>query len=246
MFIVLMLLLLERMDQGGMLTDPIVQIWSLHVAALVLIPSAIQLPQYQHVLAYIPQRISLLTGILFIMMVGRARYGRGITRFTTLVATVFFTCLYLDGVAFNRVEDQVAALVTRLPPGQRVVAGISDAGARLNALMHVVDRACIGRCFSYGNYEPATAQFRIRVTGPTRAVAADMGVVQKLEEGQYVVTAAEDPLYSVCPFEQDPSHFYLRAIHAGQQTCAFSREVSVRIDGSGQSLRDLFAGTSSN
>jgi len=59
--IVLLLLLLERMDQGGMLTDPIVQLWSLHVVALVLMPSAILLPQYQHVLAYIPQRLSLLT-----------------------------------------------------------------------------------------------------------------------------------------------------------------------------------------
>ena len=28
---------------------------------------------------------------------------------------------------------------------------------------HVIDRACIGHCFSYANYEPATAQFRVRV-----------------------------------------------------------------------------------
>jgi len=246
-FIVLMILLLERMDLGGMLTDPIVQLWSLHVAALVLMPSAIQLPQYQHVLAYIPYRISLLTGIVFIMMVGGARYGRGITRFTALVATLFFTCLYLDGVAFNRVENEVAALVAKLPPGQRVVAGISDSGARLNALMHVVDRACIGRCFSYGNYEPATGQFRIRVAGPNRVVASTMRVVQELEEGQHLVTAAEEPLYSVCPFEQDPNHIYLRSIHAGEQTCAFSREISIRISGAGLSgLRDLFAGVGGN
>ena len=37
----------------------------------------IQLSKYQHVLAYIPPRISLLTGIVFIMMVGQVRYGRG-------------------------------------------------------------------------------------------------------------------------------------------------------------------------
>jgi len=247
MFIVLMILLLERMDLGGMLTDPIVQIWSLHVVALVLMPSAIQLPQYQHVLAYIPPRISLLTGIVFIMMVGQARYGRGITRFSALVATLFFTCLFLDGAAFNRVENEVAALVAKLPPGQRVVAGISDSGSRLNALLHVVDRACIGHCFSYGNYEPATGQFRIRVAGPNRVIAATMGVVQELEEGQHVVTAAEEPLYSVCPFEQDPNHFYLRLIHGGQQTCAFSLETSIRVSGTGFSaLRNLFAGTGRN
>jgi hypothetical protein len=227
--IVLLALFLERIDQGDLLNDPAGQIWSLHVVALVLMPSAIQLPQYQHLFAYIPQRLSLLTALFFIIMVGRARYGRGITRLTGLVATVFFTCLYLDGMAFNRTESEVTSLVEKLPPGQRVVAAISDSGARLNALLHVADRACIGHCFSYGNYEPATRQFRIRVTGPNRVVAADMRVVQEIEEGQHIVTAAEDPLYSVCPTANDPDRFYLRSIHAGEQTCAFSRPISVRL-----------------
>jgi hypothetical protein len=227
--IVLLALFLERIDQGDLLKDPAAQIWILHVVALVLLPSAIQLPQYQHVFAYIPQRLSLLTALFFIIMVGRARYGRGITRLTGLAATVFFTCLYLDGQAFNRAENEVASLVEKLPPGQRVVAAMSDSGARLNALLHVADRACIGHCFSYGNYEPATGQFRIRISGQNRVVAPNMKVVQEIEEGQHVVTAAEEPLYSVCPIANDPDRFYLRAIHAGEQTCAFSRVISVRL-----------------
>jgi hypothetical protein len=242
--IVLLALFLERIDQGDLLTDPAGQIWLLHVVALILIPSAIQLPQYQHVLAYIPQRLSLLTAIFFIIMVGRARYGRGITRLTGLVATVFFTCLYLDGLAFNRVEREVASLVEKLPPGQRVVAAMSDSGARLNALLHVADRACIGHCFSYGNYEPATGQFRIRVAGPNPVVASNMKVVQELEEGQHIVAPAEAPLYSLCPIDNDANRFYLRAIHAGEQTCAFSRTISVRIWDAG--LSSALAGTGTN
>jgi hypothetical protein len=242
--IVLLVLFLERIDQGDLLNDPAGQIWSLHVVALVLMPSAIQLPQYQHVFAYIPQRISLLTAIFFIIVVGRARYGRGITRLTTLAAMVFFTCLYLDGMAFNRVENEVDSLVAKLPPGQRVVAAITDSGARLNALIHVADRACIGRCFSYANYEPATGQFRIRITGPNRVVAPNMKVVQEIEEGQHIVTPAEDPLYSVCPIDNDANHFYLRAVHAGEQTCAFSRNISVRVWG--VNLPNALAGTGTN
>lgn len=241
--LVLMVLFLERMDQGDMLTDPIFQIWSLHVVALVLMPSEIQLPQYRHVLAYVPQRISLLAGIFFIMMVGRARYGRGITRLTAFIATAFFTCLYLDGLAFNRAENEVAGLVAKLPPGQRVVAALSDSGAHLNAVAHVADRACIGHCFSYGNDEPATGQFRIHVTGPNRVIASDMKVIQEIEEGQHIVTSAEEPLYSVCPFEQNRDHFYLRLIHAGEQTCAFSQQFSVRIRAKGV---DVFEGTGTN
>jgi len=243
-FIVLLILFLERLDQGDMLTDPIVHIWSLHVAALVLMPSAFQLPQYHQMLAYIPQRISLLAGIFFIMMVGRARYGRGITRFTAFIATVFFTCLYLDAVAFNRLENEVAGLAAKLPPGQRMVAALSDSGSYINPIAHIADRACIGHCFSYGNYEPATQQFRIRITGPNRVIASDMKVIQEIEEGQHIVTSQEEPLYSVCPFEQDRDHFYLRLIHAGEQTCAFSQQVSVRIRPT--AVRDVFAGTDTN
>jgi hypothetical protein len=242
--IVLLALFLERIDQGDLLKDPVFQIWTLHVVALTLLPSAIQLPQYQHVFAYIPQRLSLLTALFFIIMVGRARYGRGITRLTGLAATIFFTCLYLDGLAFNRAESEVASLVQKLPPGQRVVAAMSDSGARLNALLHVADRACIGHCFSYGNYEPATGQFRIRITGPNQAVASNMKVVQEIEEGQHLVTAAEEPLYSVCPIANDPNQFYLRAIRAGEQTCAFSRVLSVRLWASG--LPSALAGTATN
>jgi hypothetical protein len=242
--IVLLALFLERIDQGDLLNDPIGQIWSLHVVALVLMPSAIQLPQYQHVFAYIPQRLSLLTALFFIIMVGRARYGRGITRITTLAAMAFFTCLYLDGLTFNQVENEVDSLVAKLPAGQRVIAAISDSGARLNALIHVADRACIGRCFSYGNYEPATGQFRIHITGPNRVAAPNMMVVQEIEEGQHIVTPAEDPLYSVCPIDNDVNHFYLRLIHAGQQTCAFSRIISVRVFG--VELPNALAGTGTN
>ncbi len=232
--LVLLALFLERIDQGDLLSDPAGQIWSLHVVALVLLPSAIQLPQYQHVFAYIPQRLSLLSVLFFIIMVGRARYGRGITRLTSLVATVFFTCLYLDGQAFNHAEAEVSSLVEKLPPGQRVVAAMSDSGARLNALLHVADRACIGHCFSYANYEPATGQFRIRVAGPNRVVAPNMKVVQEIEEGQHTVTKDEEPIYSLCPLDNDPNRFYLRLAHAGEQTCAFSREFSVRVWSSGR------------
>jgi hypothetical protein len=109
------------------------------------------------------------------------------------------------------------------------VAAISDSGARLNDLLHVADRTCIGRCFSYGNYEPATGQFRIVITSPNQVVAKDMTVVQEIEEGQHIVTQSEDPLYSVCGTEGEPGRFYIRQIHAGERTCAFSQPISVRL-----------------
>jgi hypothetical protein len=42
-----------------------------------------------------------------------------------------------------------------------------------------------------------------------------MKVVQEIEEGQHVVTPAEEPLHSVCPIANDPERFYLRAVARG-------------------------------
>jgi hypothetical protein len=90
-------LFLSRLDQGGVLRDPIFQLWILHLAAVILLPSALQFPQHQHVLAYIPQRISLLSSVFLCLLIAGVALGRGMARFLGLVAAVFFTCLYLDG-----------------------------------------------------------------------------------------------------------------------------------------------------
>jgi hypothetical protein len=223
------MLFLERIDQGAFLSDPVAQLWLLHLVAFVVLPSAIQFPQYEHVLAYIPQRISLLGAVFLCITVGGARHGRGITRLSALIATVFFTFLYLDDRAFNALENEIIELVETLPPGQRVVAAIIDSDTRLNAPLHVVDRACIGHCFSYADYEPATAQFRIRVVGPSRVVAPTMAVVKEIEDGQHVVTPEEAPLYSVCLCDTPEHRFCLRALHAGERTCSFSLPISPRL-----------------
>lgn len=219
---------LERLDRAAFLSDPIAQLWLFHLMAFVVLPSAIQFPQYQHVLAYIPQRISLLGAILFCALVGGARYRKWITQLSALVGVAFFTFLYIDGAALNHAEDEITALVANLPPGQRVVSAVTDSGTRLNAMEHAADRACIGHCFSYGNYEPATAQFRVRVLSDLAPVAPDMRTVKEIEEGRHVVTAREDPLYSVCACPAGKERFCLRELHAGQTTCAFSLAVTPR------------------
>ena len=223
-------MLLERIDQGEFLSDPVVQVWLLHLVAFVILPSAIQFPQYQHLLAYIPQRISLLAAVFLCVTLGQGVHGRGVTRLSVLAASVYFTFLYVDDRAFNRLEREITDLVHELPPGQRVVAAIADSDTRLNATLHVVDRACIGHCFSYGDYEPATGQFRIRVVGPNPVVAPNMTVVQDIENGEHVVTPAEAPLYSVCLNDKpNGKRFILRALHAGERNCAFSLPISPRL-----------------
>jgi len=88
-------------------------------------------------------------------------------------------------------------VISMLPPGQRVVSPIMDDEMRINALSHMVDRVCIGRCFSYGNYEPSTGQFRIRALEGNPIVTAKIADSWHLQNGDYLVNSRDLPLYKV-------------------------------------------------
>jgi hypothetical protein len=220
-------LFLERLDHRGMFSDPIVQLWCLNIAGFVLLPFGIQFPGYQFAFLYIPQRVSLFIAILFCAMVAGGRYGRGLTRLSAFLAAAFFTFVYLDGRALNRIEAQITALLAQLPPGQRVVMALQDSGSnRLNSLVHIGDMACLGRCFAYSNYEPSTGQFRIRVDGPNGAVASTRDIVREMELGEHIVTRTEAPLYSICPSSDPARPFALKKLAAGERTCVTPLEAT--------------------
>ena len=213
-------LLLERFDQRGSLSDPIVHLWCLNLAGFVLIPFGIRFPNYQFAFLYISERISLFIAILFCAVVGGCQYGRGLTRLSALVAAAFFTFVYVDEKAMNMVQAQIAGLLAGLPPGQRVAVVLQDSrSARLNGLVHIGSGACLGHCFDYANYEPATGQFRIRVAGPNPFVVPTMNLVGEMELGKHIVTPAEAPLYSICPPTNPSEHLILRKLEPGDKTC---------------------------
>src|SRR6185295_14563834 len=150
--IVWFLLFLERLDRGSLGADPAAHLWGLCICAMVLLPSAIQFPQFDFALRYVPQRVALFIALLFCAMVAGGRHGRSLTRASLLLAVVFFTALYLDRQSLNRVGAEITRLVAALPPGQRVVAAVQDTGGSgLNGLAHVASGACVGRCYDFGN-----------------------------------------------------------------------------------------------
>jgi hypothetical protein len=214
-------LFLERVDRGKLISDPLVHVWLLNIAALVLIPSAIKFPQYQFGLLFISERISLFIAILFCAVIGAGGRGRAMTRLSSLMAIAFFAFVFIDVRAINGVDAELTSLVSRLPPGQRVVASLQDS-AGLNGLVHVVDWACIGRCYDYANYEPGTAQFRIRVLRRNQVVAPTITIAQEIEAGHHIVAPDEAPLYSVCPGPDSEHRLRLQRMAAGDATCGFT------------------------
>ena len=173
------------------------QLCAISAAAVFVVPTAIQFPGFHHGLVYIAERMSLALGICLCALLAGApprRFQRGAI---VAIAVLFFAFLFHDEHALNSFEDNVRDTVSTLPPGQRVISAIDDPDLRVNALAHVIDRACIGRCYSYANYEPSTAQFRIRAEAENPYVAYSYQDSWLMQVGMYVVKDRDLPLYQV-------------------------------------------------
>jgi hypothetical protein len=164
---------------------------------IAILPGWVRLPQYQHALAYIAERMALAMAICVCVLIAGARERRNVYYVAAVVGLVFFGMLYTDESALNAMEDRVQEAVAQVPAGQRVISGIGAPSLRVNPLDHMVDRACIGRCYSYANYEPSTAQFRVRVVGQSPLVISNYEDSFKLQTGGYVVQERDVPLYQL-------------------------------------------------
>jgi hypothetical protein len=173
------------------------QLCAISAAAVFILPTSILIPGYRHTLAFIAERMSLGVGICFCALLAGVRPRRFERGAMIAITVIFFAFLYRDERALNSFEDRMQDTVAKLPPGQRVISAIDDPGLRANALVHVIDRACVGRCYSYANYEPSTAQFRIRATAVNPYIAYTYVDSWLMQQGMYVVKDRDLPLYQV-------------------------------------------------
>ncbi len=192
------------------------QICALTAAGILILPDWIRIPGYHHALVFLAERMALALGVCICALVGAAVVGRGIPIAMAAIALVFFAFSYTDEAKLNALEDQMDALVAQLPPGQRVVSAVMDLNVPTNPTTHMIDRACLGRCFSFGNYEPQSAQFRIRIAGETPLVVAKDADEIALETGAYVVKERELPLYQVAA--RPDGTLEIHPLAAGQKT----------------------------
>jgi hypothetical protein len=114
-----------------------------------------------------------------------------------------------------RLETAFERAVARLPFGNRFLDTVPRMRMRWTS-WHLIDRACIGRCFSYGNYEPYSGEFRVRAL-PGNPIAISNGrVASEMESGQYRVQPSDLPLYHVYRCRAETVDLCLRAMRAGE------------------------------
>ncbi len=192
------------------------QLCVISASAVLVLPGAVLVPGYSQALSYIAERMSLGVAICICALLGAVRFNKLERVALYAVALTYFFFLYSDERALNRFEDQMQDVVAALQPGQRVVSAIGDPHMRVNALTHVIDRVCLGRCYSYANYEPSTRQFRVRALRPNPVVTWSRLEAGYLQSGTYVVKPGDLPLYQVSVDHR--GRIVLRELKAGTET----------------------------
>jgi hypothetical protein len=190
------------------------QLLLITAAGVLLVPDGIEIPLYRHGLWYVPDRMSLATAVLVCCVLGAARPSRALSIAMVLLMGVYFSFLGHDAHVLNQIESEMEARLSSLPPGHRVVSGLVSSGSRIDPLCHMVDRACVGRCWSYANYEASTAAFRIRALRANGVVVTNYADSFALQKGTYVVREQFAPLYQVA--YAHGTGLYLRVLSVGQ------------------------------
>ncbi len=193
-----------------------IELWTIFVIAATMVPAAIWLPEYTAAVSAINTRMTTVTAILGLCILGAVAPRKWIFGGLSAIALIFFVLQYRDTAVFNDMEQQAATLVAGIPYGSKVSYTIDQGSfSRINS-RHFVDRACIGHCFAFSNYEPGSKQFRVRLSPEGSSIVSPDGL--DLELGNYLVREQDLPLYQIYqPDDNDLSKLAIRPLAAGEK-----------------------------
>ncbi len=175
------------------------QLYGLVLLAILLLPETIVLPQYAAPAGFLHERLSCICAIFACCLLASLKPAKWQVAGFYAVAAFFFFYLYGDTATINRLEDRAERVTQSLPYGTRVLATIPPPDGSRILIFHIVDRACIGRCFSYGNYEPGSGQFRVRASPGNRIATTNVSASFAMQRGEYKVQPQDLPLFQILP-----------------------------------------------
>lgn len=182
---------------------------------VLLLPDIVYLPRYASPIFFLLQRFGLVSAVLMFALLGTLRKRAWHVVGFGLFACVFFFFLYQDTARINSMETRAEQLVSELPFGTRVMATIHPpAGTGIMSMIDIVDRACIERCFSFGNYEVPSGAFRVRALPGNGIVTTSFQDSEDIEAGRYVVKSQDLPAYQV--YQCSPFILCIRKLEAGE------------------------------
>ncbi len=196
-----------------------VQLYVATGMASVLLPTRVSFPHYPAALSFLTPRLTSVSGILACWTLGALKPRKWVAIGSALLAAVFFIFLYIDTGTLNNLEERVERSVAALPAGHRVVSDIQPMENSRMVIEHIVDRACIGRCFSYDNYEPPSALFRVRAAPGNSIVyvadtdeAGEAGARSAKERVKARVEAMDPPVFEIAQCSANSADICVREL----------------------------------
>jgi hypothetical protein len=211
---------------AGVIGDIPFQLCILMAFSIFIFPTRIELPQYRMALTFITERMTLLQGVLICAFLAAAKPPKWLAAAFVPLAVIYFSFLYVDTARLNKMERRIETLTSSLGTNDRVFTSFRYLDSRVGLLDHNLDRVCLGRCLSYANYEPVSAAFRIRITGPNPIAVATIADYAGLRDGGYIVKPADLPLYQITPCDGNEQDLCLKGLEAGDVTKQYTLQLA--------------------
>jgi hypothetical protein len=196
------------------------ELYALAFCVISLLPQNLRAGPSSAWIGLLVSRLTIIAAIFGLSIFSTLRPSKPAALATLACSIFFFTLLYRDTGTLNRLEAHAESLTASLPFGTLVIPTLaSPRDSRIQFVHHIVDRACIGHCFTYSNYEPSSAQFRVRVNPGSPLIAYHAADAQEMEAGNYTVRASDPPFVDI--YQCSPTDFTIlcaRTLTPGEQT----------------------------
>jgi hypothetical protein len=174
------------------------ELYAVTFCATALLPENLRLSTDGGWIGLLGSRLTTISAILGLCVLGLLRPRKWHLAGFSTCTIVFFAFLYQDTGWINRLEANAEQLVSNLAPGTRVIATVwASQDSRIPFVGHAVERACIGHCFSFANYEAASGEFRVRVRKGSPVVTASTDDAEDMASGEYEVDETDLPLKQI-------------------------------------------------
>jgi hypothetical protein len=168
-----------------------------------LLPENLRPDPNQGWIGMLVSRLTLISAIFALAWLGTLRPRAWHLAVLGACAAAFFIFTYQGTAIAERMEENAERITRELPYGTRVLATILEPGDFRIGTLHVVDRACVGHCFVFSNYEPSTRQFRVRVSEGSPVAVASTDDSEDMQYGSYEVQEEDLPLKEI--YQCDPA-----------------------------------------
>ncbi|HWY42963.1 MAG TPA: hypothetical protein VNX66_05670 [Candidatus Sulfotelmatobacter sp.] len=174
------------------------ELYLVALTAAAFVPENIHSDLFQGWIGLLVSRLTTVTAIFGLCVLGLIPLRKWQIAGFVACAAFFFYFSNRDTGKISQVETNAEALIAKMPNGTRIVPVLSAPDDwRVQFIAHSVERACIGHCFSYSNYEPSSGQFRVRARPGSPVVTDTAYKSEAMSSGDYVVQPEDLPLISI-------------------------------------------------